>query len=313
MSLRVIQAGVQTTVQAGPRTGMRHLGVPACGAADPLSLALANHLVGNALIAPALEVTLSDAVFRFESPANFALTGAVAVAKLNGSAVAFHETQSAGAGDTLEIASFELGARVYLAVCGGFIVDEVLASTSTYLPAAFGGYQGRALQKNELLKFDIVTTAMMKIQTPDEFRIPIGRSWALRACASGETSLLENADSVFDSSFVVGMRADRMGIELQGSAVEVNTDGRMPSEPVFPGTIQCPNAEQLFLLSVDAQTTGGYPRVAQVIRADRHLLGQIRPKDRVRLLLRDEQSAVEDLKAKLKYWNNWLPNVASVI
>jgi allophanate hydrolase subunit 2 len=87
----------------------------------------------------------------------------------------------------------------------------------------------------------------------------------------------------------------------------------MPSAAVFPGTVQCPEDGQPYLLSVDAQTTGGYPRVAQIIRADRHLLGQIRPGDKLRLLLRDEAGANHDLRAKIHYWEEWLPNVAQVM
>jgi allophanate hydrolase subunit 2 len=82
---------------------------------------------------------------------------------------------------------------------------------------------------------------------------------------------------------------------------------------VFPGTVQCSEDGQPFLLCVDAQTTGGYPRIAQVIRADRHMLGQLRPGDRVRLLRRDEQGAVDDLRAKISYWEVWLPGLSVVI
>jgi biotin-dependent carboxylase-like uncharacterized protein len=313
MSVRIIQPGLQTTVQSGARTGLRHLGVPASGAADPLSLALANHLLGNALSAPGLELTLSTVSLRFESAMDFALTGADAKAELNDSSVAFHETLSAAAGDILSVHSFASGARVYIAFGGSLAVDEILGSASTYLPAAIGGFQGRALRKDDLLEIRTNKSLVKKIRTPEKFRLPLSRSWALRACRSGETSLLANQDSIFDFNFVVGNRADRMGMVLQGSNIEINSDGRMPSAAVFPGTVQCPEDGQPYLLSVDAQTTGGYPRVAQVIRADRHLLGQIRPGDKVRLLLRDEAGAKNDLRAKIRYWKEWLPNVAQAI
>lgn len=313
MSLRIIQPGLQTTIQSGARTGLRYLGVPASGAADPLSLALANHLLGNALSAPGLELTLSTVSLRFETAMDFALTGAMAEAELNDSPVGFHETLSACVGDVLSVKSFDSGARVYVAFGGVLAADEILGSASTYLPAAIGGFHGRALRKDDLLEIRTNKSPANKIHTPEKFRLALSRSWALRACRSGETSLLANQDSIFDTNFVVGNRADRMGMALQGSNIEVTSDGRMPSAAVFPGTVQCPEDGQPYLLSVDAQTTGGYPRVAQVIRADRHLLGQIRPGDRVRLLLRDEAGAKDDLRAKIRYWKEWLPDVEQVM
>jgi len=313
MTIRVIKAGVQTTLQSRSRTGLRHLGVPACGAADSLSLALANHLVGNDLHAPAIEATLAGVSFRFEEPANFALTGADADAQLNGMIAPLHETLTAVAGDELHIATTDAGARVYIAVAGGFVGDDVLGSTSTYLPASFGGYKGRALQSDDRLEVRATDVQAKQLRTPLEFRPLMTRSWALRACHCGETSLLADQSSVFEASFIVGNRADRMGMILEGDRVDVSSGGRMPSAPVFPGTVQCPEGGQLFMLSIDAQTTGGYPRVAQVARVDRHLLGQIRPGDKVRLLRRDEQSAIEELRAKVKYWESWLPDASSVL
>ena len=87
----------------------------------------------------------------------------------------------------------------------------------------------------------------------------------------------------------------------------------MPSAPVFPGTVQCPEHGSPFVLAVDAGTVGGYPRIAQIVRADRHLLGQLRPGDHVRLLKRETQSAIDELRAKLAYWRAWLDNIDEVI
>ena len=87
----------------------------------------------------------------------------------------------------------------------------------------------------------------------------------------------------------------------------------MPSAPVFPGTIQCPEDGAPFVLSVDSGTTGGYPRIAQVARADRHLLGQMRPGDHVRFLPRQPQEAIDELHAKHDYWRKWLPGIERVI
>jgi len=313
MTIQITKAGLQTTIQAGPRIGLRHLGVPTSGAADPLSLALANRLVGNALQAAALEVTLYGVSLRFGAAMHFALTGATARAELNGQAITVHKTMAAVAGDELHVAAFDAGARVYVAFAGGLVADDVLGSTSTYLPAGFGGYLGRALLKNDRLQTRSISMQPEVIQTPEDYQPLVSRTWALRACHAPETSLLADPGRVFDTNLSVGSRADRMGMQLEGEKIDILSNGRMCSAPVFPGTIQCPEDGQLFILSVDAQTTGGYPRVGQIARVDRHLLGQIRPGDKLRLLWRDEKTATDELRAKVEYWRAWLPTISSVI
>lgn len=315
MTVRVLKPGLQTTIQGAPRAGLRHLGVPTSGAADPLSLALANKLVGNESLTAALETTLTGVRVRFESDTVFAISGAKARAELNGQRVKRHQAVVVKWGDELEVGPARVGARNYLAVAGGFIVPSVLGSVSTYLPAGIGGHEGRALAADDILAIGNPMGDPVETRTPKEFRPRAAPSWALRACDSAETGLLdkEHRFDLFDTNFTIGTRADRMGLQLDGIRFAVRSAGRMESAPVFPGTIQCPESGQPFLLSVDAQTIGGYPRVAQVARADRHLVGQLRPGDHVRLLWRDADSARSELLAKHDYWREWLPDIASVI
>ena len=293
MTITVVKPGLQTTLQSRPRTGLRHLGVPASGAADPLSLALANRLVGNDWDSSAIEATLLGPTLRFDTDCAFAVAGAAVPVTLNGKETNVHETVLAHAGDELVIGAASAGARAYLAVAGGFEVGDVLGSASTNLQAGFGGLAGKALQ---------------------QFRPPMSSAWALRTCRSEETDLLDEAAlrALFATNWHVDRRADRMGLRLDGPRLAVSSDGRMPSAPVFPGTIQCPEDGAPYVLSVDAGTVGGYPRIAQVARLDRHMLGQLRPGDHLRLLRREPDRAVEELEAKIDYWREWLPDAAEI-
>ena len=315
MSVRVTRAGLQTTIQAEPRIGMRHLGVPASGPADPLSMALANHLVGNPVMCPALETTLTGIDLQFESDTSFAISGAPSECALNGSPIELHRSYRANAGGELHLGAAQSGARAYIAFAGGLVADEMLGSGSTYSPAEFGGFKGRALEQGDCLQLNLPGHETGSRTTPDEFRPPITGSWAVRACDGVETELLDEAarDALFDTNFTVGSRADRMGLQLQGKALGIRSEGRLPSAPVFPGCVQCPEDGTPYLLSVDAQTTGGYPRIAQVARVDRHTLGQLRPGDHVRLLRRTPEQAAEELHEKFDYWRAWLPDIESVI
>jgi biotin-dependent carboxylase-like uncharacterized protein len=315
MSITVLEPGLQTTIQAGARNGMRYLGVPASGAADPLSLALANRLLGNDLLAPALEATLVGPALGFDASFALALTGGLAKATLNGEPIKFHQTVLVNAGDELAIGSVETGTRVYLAFAGGLQAADVLGSVSTYMPARLGGHEGRALVKGDVLQTQGESRVTDSLQTPVGFRPPITSRWAVRACRSAETHLLQEKqrDALVDTRWTIGRRADRMGMQLDGPYLEISSDGRMPSAPVFPGTIQCPEDGLPFILSVDAGTTGGYPRIAQVARMDRHLLGQMRPGDHVRFLPREPQEAIAELRVKHDYWREWLPSIERVI
>jgi biotin-dependent carboxylase-like uncharacterized protein len=292
---------------------MRHYGVPSSGAADPLSLALANRLVGNAWDATALEVTLLGPELLFESRCAFAIVGAQAEFRLNGQQIIAHETIAAQAGDQLSIGATTEGARVYIAFAGGLLADELLGSASTYLTGAFGGYGGRALEAGD--EFKSGSDSAEPCATPDEFRMPMTSSWALRVCESFESDKLSTTShqKLFDTNWTVGRRADRIGLQLEGPELEIESGGRMPSAGVFPGTVQCTENGKPYVLSVDAGTVGGYPRVAQVVRGDRHMLGQLRPGDHVRLLPRDGEAARTDLFAKLNYWGRWLGDIEKVI
>ena len=153
------------------------------------------------------------------------------------------------------------------------------------------------------------------LRTPDEYQVPMSSSWAVHACDAAETSLLDDASeaALFETNWVIDQRADRVGLRLDGPRLTVSSDGRMPSAGVIPGTIQCPEDGSPYALAVDCGTVGGYPRIAQIARADRHVLGQLRPGDHLRLLRRDAGHAVALLEAKIDYWRAWLPEIASIL
>ena len=315
MSVLVVRPGLLTTIQARPRTGHRHLGVPASGPADSLSMALANRLVGNDVFAAALEVTLSGADLRFTTETWFAITGAASSSTLNGQPIPCHATVRAAADDQLQIGAATAGVRVYIAFAGGLAAEEFLGSAASYVPAGLGGYRGRALRQGDRLETLAIGEPPLRLKTPEDFRPLTSGPWAVRACVATEFAALGVADqaALFDTNFIIGARNDRMGLQLKGHSFDVSSAGFLASVPVFPGAVQCPEDGTPYLLSVDAQTTGGYPRIAQLARVDRHIMGQLRSGDHLRLLRRTPERAAEELQQKLDYWREWLPDVASVI
>ena len=307
MSITILQSGVQMTLQGAPRIGTRHLGVPASGPADPLSMALANRLVGNASDATAFEITFGGAGLCFNTPVSFALTGAPASLTLNGEPIKSHVTYAAHEGDELQIAPATQGCRIYVAVAAVLEARRFLGATSTYIPAALGGHEGRALKANDQISKAFVRLVPTQT-TPDDLQPVCSNSYTLRALEGPDFSLV-SAD-VWDEIYTATQRASRMGVELTGTFPEVGPDANRPSSAIWPGALQLPPGGRGFLLLADAQTTGGYPHILQVARADLHLLGQMRPGDRVRFLRRTHEQASEALRAKQALLSTWLPDFA---
>lgn len=306
--IRILKPGLQTSLQGKPRLGYRHFGIPQSGPADALSMALANRLVGNDLNATSLEITYGGFEALIDMPCTVAVTGAFETILVSGRPVSGHVTLQLNSGDILTIAPPIHGARAYLSVHSGFNARSDFGSTSTYLPAELGGYDGRTLKAQDVLSSNGNPCIQIERETPTHVKPKFMRGFVLRACLSAETHLLSGAaqDALFSDGFIAGRQLTRMGVELAGKTLDVESDGMMQSAPVFPGTIQCPPSGKPVLLLCDAQTTGGYPRIANIARCDRHLLGQIRPSAPVRLLKRTYEQAQQDYLDKQALLLSWL-------
>lgn len=293
-----LKPGAQTTIQDGGRNNYRHLGVPLSGAADRLSLAFANTALGNPIGAGALECSLNGPVLKFETATFFCLTGADMDATFNGAPVALYKAVKAQPNDILALSAARSGARAYFAVKGGLSGDMFLGSAATYLPAKLGGLDGRALQKGDRL-FRAAAPTGNPATIPTALRFHPGHDYILRATAGPDAEMIspKTVETFFGTGFSADNRANRMGVRLTGDEFIQIGQAQMKSSAVFLGTVQCPPDGAPFLLLADAQTTGGYLRIAQVIAADLPLAGQIRPGDRVWFRKVDEAQA-RDITAK---------------
>jgi len=311
VTVRVLKPGPLTTLQGAPRQGLRHQGIPASGPADPLSMALANRLVGNAPDATAMEITLGGAAFEFLGEVAFAVTGAPASCTLSGDAAPQHETLRARPGDILVIPFSDAGTRLYLAVAGGFSATQILGSASTFLPAGIGGLDGRALGPGDEIEAlpcaggGVPSLEKTPEKTPDRLRPAMTHEH--RLCCVPGPDFPESGDAIWGQTFRASPRMDRIGIEMTGNWPPFAGSALKPSAALFPGAVQLTPSGAAFVLLPDCQTTGGYPHILQVIRADRHLLGQIRPGDRVNFSRRTAEEGHEELKAKAAQFGGWLP------
>ena len=281
--IRVIEPGFQSSVQDLGRFGYAHFGISASGAADALALRAGNLLVGNAENAAALEMTLVGPTLEFESDTVIALTGSDF-----GAGCPLWSSLAIKAGETLHLGPARSGARCYLAVRGGLDVPKVMGSASAHLMTSVGG---RALRKGDALRIghEAVRRPRQSVRNPPEFAAPA----ALRVTPGPQAKWFSN--DLYAARYTVSEESNRMGIRLRGPAL-ASPGGHMITEGVPLGAVQAPPDGQPIVLFVEHQTTGGYPKPANVISADFWRLGQLRPRDEVGFERITMEGAVELLR-----------------
>ncbi|MBV8036995.1 biotin-dependent carboxyltransferase family protein [Roseateles sp.] len=273
--IEVLRAGPLTTVQDLGREAWRDRGISRCGALDDLALMRANLLVGNPPGAAGLEFTLGPATLRFDADCSIAVTGTDADALLDGQPLRPWWRQRVKAGQTLKLAAPRERMRSYLAVSGGIASAPALGSRSTDLKAGFGGLQGRALRDGDRLPLAATTTALparrIGLAPPD---------WdaTVRALPGPEHEDFSVAarEAFWDADWRLTPQSNRMGYRFAGPELRRERGGELASHGVLPGVVQVPPSGQPIVLLADAQTTGGYPKIAVVIRADLWKLAQLR-------------------------------------
>jgi antagonist of KipI len=286
-TIYVQEPGLFTTVQDLGREGYGPLGVSPSGAADAIALRLGNRLVGNPEAAAGLEMTLLGGTFTFREDAVIALTGSDFGATLDGMHVAPWTSTEVRGGATLGVGPTRSGARCYLFVHGGINVKRFLGSASTHVMTGLGGLDGRALRKGDVLNIGATATPFRKRTVVRRTLERLAPRKVLRVTAGEQSERFSAASrrAFFDNSYRVLEQSNRMGIRLEGTPITENGDGEMITEGVSLGAIQVPPGGLPIILFVEQQTTGGYPKIANVVSADIASLGQLRPRDDVRFEL----------------------------
>ncbi|MCU4120897.1 biotin-dependent carboxyltransferase family protein [Variovorax sp. N23] len=305
----VLKPGMLASVQDLGRHGHRQRGICPGGALDTLALTMANRLVGNPDEAAGLELTMGGCELRFDTATRIALAGDDFGAQLDGMPIWPCWSVPVQAGQTLKlvganVAAGKKGMRTWLAVAGGIDVPPVLGSRSTDLKAGFGGLAGRALKKGDRLPLGAPALNSAQLARrrfgvrPPEWAIDVrdfGEAIPLRVMLGPESGLFTPASlaAMSREPWRITPQSNRMGSRLEGLVLERKRAGDMLSSGVIPGTIQVPPSGQPIILMGDAQTTGGYPRIAVVIRADLWKLAQAPLGGMLRLVQVDAAEALQ--------------------
>ncbi len=285
MSSLVVEApGLLTTVQDMGREGYGALGVSASGAADAVALRLGNLLLENPPGAAGLEMTLTGGTFLFPEGAVISLAGANFGAQVDGKALELWRPQAIFPGKKIVLGATRDFARCYLCVAGGIAVADFLGSASTHLLSGLGGWQGRALRKGDVLPIGKLEKNIRQRKLAVGVLEALKPKKVLRVTRGPQFHwFAEGArKALLGGEFVASEESNRMGLRLEGPRLAAGQDTEMISEGAPLGAIQVTPSGQAIILFVEQQTTGGYPKIANVIGADLHSVGQLRPRDAIR-------------------------------
>lgn len=332
MGVKVLKPGLLTTVQDLGRYGYQKQGVVVGGAMDNLALRIANLLAGNSEGAAALEICMQGPELQFEQDTMIAIAGADLSASINDKPVRLWRPVLVKAGNTLRFGKPKHGNYTYLAMAGGINVPVQMGSRSTYLSAGIGGLEGRALRSADTLYFGelselnraMLSELLLQVKKDDTFT---EASWSpepellpgyeqnpvLRARGGLEYNWFsENSRGyIWSEKYQLTPQSDRMGYRLRGATLALEEEKDMLSSAVSFGAVQVPPQGSPIILMADSQTTGGYPRIAQIITADLPKLAQVQPGGIIRFedvsleeaqrLLYNQKKQVLALQQAIKY------------
>ncbi|MGD6816859.1 biotin-dependent carboxyltransferase family protein [Metabacillus sp. 113a] len=296
MSLKILQSGLLSTIQDQGRYGFQKYGIIKSGAMDLYAHRMANILTGNPDDEATIEMTLLGPTIEFTEDAIIALTGGNLSPKISGQSIPLWRPVYVKAGAKLEFGAPVSGCRTYMAAAGGFKINPELGSRSTYLKAGIGGVGGRALKENDELAINqSKQIESIILDGSDAKAIPAG--WYIKPYYSGRGKIFryiegreydwftEDSKTGFEENeFSITSQSDRMGYRIEGPSLRLKEQRELLSEAVGFGTIQVPSGGQPIILMADHQTTGGYPKIGQVISDDLPMLAQLKPGEKIKFV-----------------------------
>ena len=283
--IMIISPGLLTTIQDVGRFGHQQYGMPTAGAMDQRAMQLANILTGNDRYEAVLEMTIGGPSMVFQENIAVAVTGADLSPTINGKPLRMYQTIYAGIGDVLAFSTAVKGARAYLAVSGGFKISPIMGSKSTYLRGKLGGMEGRKLKAGDVLYVnkDKESEYLGVRRIPKEF-ISIYENEIIARVILGpdQDAFSKEAIEMFlNSTYTLTNQWDRMGYRLEGPKISHKKGADIISSGITHGAIQIPGHGYPIIMMSDAQTTGGYTKIANVISVDIPYLAQLKPGDKV--------------------------------
>jgi antagonist of KipI len=281
--LHIEKAGIQTLVVDKGRKGFQSSGVPVSGFMDKKAGRIANWLVGNEIDAAVLEITLIGPKIKVEGEGLIAFTGADLSVKINGEKVNLYQTIPIKSEDIISFGKAQSGCRAYLAVSGSIKVEEWLNSKSAITPNTDLLTPQSLVSKGDCLVLRKGSQKIFRTYSLEKETQPSSIT-KIRVIRGPEYDAFaqQSIDAFEKTIFTISPDSNRMGYRLEsGTIFKLKQNKDLISSGIVPGTIQVTDSRQTIVLLADAQTSGGYPRIANVINADLDQMAQLKPGDRI--------------------------------
>lgn len=278
----VLRTAPGCSVQDLGRRGQANFGIPISGALDMKSFTWVNHILQNDVYNAVLEISQPGFQLQFDLPTCIALAGAKSSVRLNGEEFDGSNLISIKSNDILEIGAFQIGARVYIGIKYGFKSSKVLDSRSYYPGLTEDSY----LSKGDKIKYFTDPQAAPVLNAKPKWTTDWFENEEILAYPGPDFHLLtENLkEKLLSQTFRISQQSNRMGIQLL-ELLENNLP-ELPTNPVFPGTVQLTSGGKLVILLKDAQVTGGYPRILQLTDESQWVMAQKRPGNKIMFKLK---------------------------
>ncbi len=276
------KAGLQTTIQDKGRIGYQSYGVPVSGVMDKKAAALANELVENTPETPVLEITLLGPTIKIMGDCQIAITGADLSPKVNQQPILLYKTIQLKDGDTLSFGAVKNGCRAYLAIRGNWQIKKWLDSYSALPYSGDAAMPDSLIQKGTTLQVETIPAIAIK-NIPKDAQPNFRKRVRIRVLPGPEFEEFSpyTIAYFFSRGYQLTNDSNRMGYRLDATLIDFKPKREVISSGIMPGTIQITSAGQPVILMMDAQTVGGYYRIANVVSADLDKLAQLKPGDEV--------------------------------
>ncbi len=271
MGIRILKAGMLTTVQDLGRNGYQSQGFSVAGVMDVRSFKIANLLLDNPENEAVLEFTLIGPTLEFTSATIIAITGGDFQPTINGEPAPMYTAIYMNKGDILKFGSARTGSRGYIAFSSYLDIPVVMGSRCTNLKSKIGGFKGRKLQADDYIGFRIkrryLPFFLSRKLEPENFDQD---NATLRVVMGPQDSKFskQGIETFLTSEYTVTSEFDRMGCRLDGNYIAPKETSDIISDGIAFGSIQVPAHGKPIILLADRQTTGGYAKIATVASVD---------------------------------------------
>lgn len=310
--IRILDSGLLSIIQDTGRIGYKKFGMPPAGVMDGFAYQISQFLVQNDEPDGVIETNLVGVQIEFLEDMLVAVTGAQNELFINDKPKELWQAHIIKSGDILKLKTATNGVRNYIAFSKKMELKRINGSLSTYLKSGIGGFKGRALKKGDEIKFEHNHKALKELKVGKN-DIPIYKNEEVIRVVLGpeDDAFSQNGLTTFlKETYTVTQNSDRMGYRLSGAKIEHKFAADILSNTAFFGSVQVPNDGQPIILMADAQTSGGYAKIATVIMQDLTKLAQIGPGCKIKFrsisqkdatqAYKKYQESIEILKEKIK-------------